>query len=532
MAKQTINLGTMADNKSGDPLRTAFTKVNENFTELYAGAILSGSLVKDGATVAAIEEAINEYGATLDLLQEAFAGGVEDPNYPWGANPEQLNYLTYEQLMNFNEGVPSQAQMYAVDKAHNADIAYRAYRDLIVSATVSSGEKEWSFDNEGVLTLPTNGTIKDSDGNVVIANLGKLIVSGGTIGTTNDNGGWGGYDIYLAPNGEGWAWIGVPRDVGVTNGQALVIGNVHSDGGGVQIQTNGATWNFQNGGTLQLPFNGDIVDIDGNSVLHNPTSISSGNTAPGSAVVAEETVVSVNFSDGGSNRFRFRSDGKMLLSNGGDVLDNNGVSVLAKRGVSQQTPSSYGTLTAVESSPASNVNWAYGTGVAGGVSNANIGISITDGVPTFTINEAGLPGRYVGEQILTINGSAFGGTDGIDDMIINVSAVSDSRTEIDLTKSVHVLDDGDYDLLDGYEGQVLTFVPKINRSVWVKVSNLSYMGYDDNSQSFNLRAIGTDYWINPFWVPDQTVGSTQSSIMAVTAVFANGAWNFSNGIID
>lgn len=35
MAKQTINLGTMADNKSGDPLRTAFTKTNQNFDELY-----------------------------------------------------------------------------------------------------------------------------------------------------------------------------------------------------------------------------------------------------------------------------------------------------------------------------------------------------------------------------------------------------------------------------------------------------------------------------------------------------------------
>ncbi len=34
MAKQTINLGT-ADKGNGDPLRTAFNKVNENFTELY-----------------------------------------------------------------------------------------------------------------------------------------------------------------------------------------------------------------------------------------------------------------------------------------------------------------------------------------------------------------------------------------------------------------------------------------------------------------------------------------------------------------
>jgi hypothetical protein len=36
MTKQTINIGQSPNDKSGDPLRTAFTKVNANFTELYA----------------------------------------------------------------------------------------------------------------------------------------------------------------------------------------------------------------------------------------------------------------------------------------------------------------------------------------------------------------------------------------------------------------------------------------------------------------------------------------------------------------
>lgn len=35
MAKQTINIGTGPNTKTGDPLRTAFTKINQNFTELY-----------------------------------------------------------------------------------------------------------------------------------------------------------------------------------------------------------------------------------------------------------------------------------------------------------------------------------------------------------------------------------------------------------------------------------------------------------------------------------------------------------------
>lgn len=35
MAQQTINIGTTANDGTGDPLRTAFDKVNDNFTELY-----------------------------------------------------------------------------------------------------------------------------------------------------------------------------------------------------------------------------------------------------------------------------------------------------------------------------------------------------------------------------------------------------------------------------------------------------------------------------------------------------------------
>lgn len=35
MAKQVINVGTRPNSKDGDAVRDAFTKVNQNFTELY-----------------------------------------------------------------------------------------------------------------------------------------------------------------------------------------------------------------------------------------------------------------------------------------------------------------------------------------------------------------------------------------------------------------------------------------------------------------------------------------------------------------
>ncbi len=43
MTKQVINVGTTANDRSGDSLRSAFTKVNANFTELYPRAVPSTS---------------------------------------------------------------------------------------------------------------------------------------------------------------------------------------------------------------------------------------------------------------------------------------------------------------------------------------------------------------------------------------------------------------------------------------------------------------------------------------------------------
>jgi hypothetical protein len=41
MTKQSINVGTSANDRKGDSLRAAFTKVNANFDELYASSSVS-----------------------------------------------------------------------------------------------------------------------------------------------------------------------------------------------------------------------------------------------------------------------------------------------------------------------------------------------------------------------------------------------------------------------------------------------------------------------------------------------------------
>ena len=47
MAQQQINIGTTANDGTGDPLRTAFDKTNDNFNEIYADDFVTGSRLAD-----------------------------------------------------------------------------------------------------------------------------------------------------------------------------------------------------------------------------------------------------------------------------------------------------------------------------------------------------------------------------------------------------------------------------------------------------------------------------------------------------
>ena len=74
MAKQVINIGTTANDGTGDPLRSAFDKVNDNFTELYsddAGDVNSitatAPIARDSAT-GAVTISLNDLGVTTAKL--------------------------------------------------------------------------------------------------------------------------------------------------------------------------------------------------------------------------------------------------------------------------------------------------------------------------------------------------------------------------------------------------------------------------------------------------------------------------------
>jgi hypothetical protein len=84
MAKQVIGIGTVANDGTGDPLRTSFIKTNDNFTELYAGA---GGLADDSVTYAKLG---TEFTTSIVMpsvtgpLQNLYPGQSIDVAYFYG----------------------------------------------------------------------------------------------------------------------------------------------------------------------------------------------------------------------------------------------------------------------------------------------------------------------------------------------------------------------------------------------------------------------------------------------------------------
>ena len=67
MAQQSINIGSSANDGTGDPLRTAFDKINDNFSELYADSDSSTILEHDPAPKLSANLDVNNNQITTDV---------------------------------------------------------------------------------------------------------------------------------------------------------------------------------------------------------------------------------------------------------------------------------------------------------------------------------------------------------------------------------------------------------------------------------------------------------------------------------
>jgi len=88
MAQQTINIGTYANKGDGDPIRVAFTKVNANFTDLYARVVvlegggvavaqdIQGDIFAQDSSLAYSSATNTHYGSFVGALDGDVTGSV------------------------------------------------------------------------------------------------------------------------------------------------------------------------------------------------------------------------------------------------------------------------------------------------------------------------------------------------------------------------------------------------------------------------------------------------------------------------
>ena len=117
MAKLTVNIGTSANDRTGDNLRTAFNKINTNFTELYTALGLDDNSLNLGAfeftgsvmtttdsSAITIDQSVNitsdlEIQGALTLNEKADSTQPANPDNPQGYVEVyvngQLSWLPY-----------------------------------------------------------------------------------------------------------------------------------------------------------------------------------------------------------------------------------------------------------------------------------------------------------------------------------------------------------------------------------------------------------------------------------------------------
>ena len=177
MAKQTINIGTTANDGTGDPIRTAFDKVNDNFTELYnddAGDVNSitatAPIERDSAT-GAVTISLADAGVTFAKMQDVAANSLLIRNANSSGVLSELALATTEIMIGDGTGMvaASLSGDATMDNAGAVTIANDAVESGMLNDNVISGQTELAsgLATTDELLVSDGGTIKRMDVSVL-----------------------------------------------------------------------------------------------------------------------------------------------------------------------------------------------------------------------------------------------------------------------------------------------------------------------------------------------------------------------------
>jgi hypothetical protein len=209
MAKQTINIGSNANDGTGDPLRTAFNKINENFAELYGddssadtftspqittptitGTATINSLIFNDTTISTptnFNILLNPNGTgVIELMADTNVTGALDvtgaatldTSLTLAAGATITEFATSTSLGTSDTKVPTQNAVKAYVDAQNVAQAITFVGDDSTGTAVNSGETFKIAGGTGLTSAVTGDALTlDIDSSVVTLTGGQTLTN-------------------------------------------------------------------------------------------------------------------------------------------------------------------------------------------------------------------------------------------------------------------------------------------------------------------------------------------------------------------
>jgi hypothetical protein len=336
MARQEINVGATANDGTGDGIRTAYIKCNDNFKELFDSTVTPTELSNGTSNIAVADSAnvtisiAGSANAVIFGLQETTIGG----NVTIATDLDIGNSLTITQdftigdqlIINGSVGSNILPDTNNARVLGNATLRFAETNTVLVSA---SGNITSSANIAGANIIATQDVIiagqhittgnVTSSGNISGGNLltggrvvatGNLVTSGQVVATGNITG------LNITASGSGNITAGgfLVGDGGflsnVTAASNVAVTQIANGTSVVGISTSGGNVELTSGGTLAFQTNGTNLDvlipITSANITAATGNISGGNLLTGGRVVSTGNIVSsanisaVNFLGNGS----------------------------------------------------------------------------------------------------------------------------------------------------------------------------------------------------------------------------------------
>ena len=231
MAQQSINIGSSANDGTGDPLRTAFDKINDNFTELYGS--------DDDATNFVIEDTSPQLGGDLDVNGQRITSARSNEDIiiaPAGTGGVVASAVRIAgtTLSSDDSSAMTIAEALQIDGATNIDGAVTATSTLAVTGAITG-----SSTVQGTTITATTAFVPDA-------------ADGAALGTTSLEFS----DLFLADG----AVIGLGADQDVTLTHVADTGVLLNGSNVIQFRDSGLTVGSNADGDLDIVSDGTSVD--------------------------------------------------------------------------------------------------------------------------------------------------------------------------------------------------------------------------------------------------------------------------------